>query len=192
MDQQFTLKIQYLAQHLGVIKSSSRQDPILRKVGGGGGQDTKDEVTGRGRSQRRSRGGGRGGQRGDERSEVMPMETQKRPPYASALDDDDGGAVATMVKYSLLDRMVVGVIQSLLRYMYEIGREVGGGPPPHPPPPPHDSDTEITLGLGGGEEAAATAARYAKIVFTIFSRGPLLVLLGLLSLSSSTGSGNDE
>ena len=47
----------------------------------------------------------------------------------------------------------------------------------------------MPFGFYGGEEAAAaSAAGYAKLTFSVFSRCPLLAHLGsLLSFSSSTG-----
>ena len=46
----------------------------------------------------------------------------------------------------------------------------------------------------GGEEAADTAARYAKIELSVFAQGPLLLLMGLFYSSPSyyIGAGNDK
>ena len=50
---------------------------------------------------------------------------------------------------------------------------------------------EIPLGFGG-QEAMDNAVRYTKIAFVVFDRGHLLFLLGLSSLSLSTGAGTDK
>ena len=54
-----------------------------------------------------------------------------------------------------------------------------------------DLETAITFGFRG-QEAMATVVRYTKLTFAVFAWGYLLVLLGLSSLSFSTGVGNDK
>ena len=56
-----------------------------------------------------------------------------------------------------------------------------------------DSDPVISFGVGV-QEAVATAVRYTKLVFTLFTRGYIRVILvpSSLSLSTSSGAGTDE
>ena len=82
------------------------------------------------------------------------------------------------------------------------GRYTGGGDgedDDYAPPPPEsaavaalpDSEPEISFGFWG-QEAIAIAVGCTDLVFVVFSRGYILVLLGSYSLSSFTGSGTDK
>ena len=59
---------------------------------------------------------------------------QMRPLYTSDDDEDNGGAVTTMVQYGLSDRLVVGKIQVNLQCRYDIGSKIGREGATSPPP----------------------------------------------------------
>ena len=120
---------------------------------------------------------------GGERENNREMITTQK---GRALNKSDG----------LLDRMVGRIIQEALRYQSGIGTVAGGVTLTWALASLESEYLEMPVGFYGVEEATlASATRYAKLVFSVLSQYPILVLLRLSSpfySSTITGTGEEN